>query len=64
MSDITPETAIEIAKRCNNGVEILSPMRRTTMEVLAEIHNLITSGKACMRIHRLGGHEYEIVRGA
>ena len=58
-----PLRSITIAKRCNNGVEILSPMRRTTMEILEEIHGLISTGKVRMMYHRLGGNEYEATRG-
>lgn len=56
--------SITIARRCNNGAHLLDPVRRTTMEILEELNALISTGKAKIRIHRLGGNEYAASRGA
>lgn len=56
--------SITIARRCNNGAHLLDPVRRTTREILDELNTLISTGKAKIRIHRLGGNEYSVSRGA
>lgn len=56
--------SITIARRCNNGAHLLDPVRRTTMEILEELNTLISTGKAKIRFHRLGGNEYAVSRGA
>lgn len=61
-ADGGPLRSIEIAKRCNNGVGTRSAMRRTTMQILEELHGLITAGKVRLSTHPLGGNQYGITR--